>query len=302
MVKSSAKILVVGSSGMVGSRFGELYSDKYNLLTPSYKDLDITDIESVQKYNEKNNPDTIVNFAAFTDVTEAENQRNQQDSASWKINVEGVKNLALVFSAAYLVHISTDMVFPGSEENKGPYVESSISETDPDKVTWYGYTKSQAENFLQKFHDNYAILRIIYPVRSKFNEKLDYLRKPLKLFDEDKLYPMFSDQQISISFIDEVCQTIDRLLETKRSGIFHCSSSNLTTPHELISYLLEKSRNKKDGVVKSSLSDFLKTVNNPVRYPKYGGLKSDWTSRELGTRFSTTEEIVNTLIKQGLEY
>jgi hypothetical protein len=154
-----------------------------------------------------------------------------------------------------------------------------------------------------------AILRIIYPVRAEFEGKLDYLRKPLKLFDEGRLYPMFNDQQVSIAFIDEVSKAIDVILEKEAKGIFHVSSRDTSTPYELVSYLIEKARGKKNVVVPTSVYDFIKkqkeaNPNNPfveVRYPIYGGLKVEKTESELGIKFGFWKEIIDKLVDFGIE-
>jgi hypothetical protein len=65
----------------------------------------------------------------------------------------------------------------------------------------------------------FSILRIIYPVRTKFEIKLDFLRKPLALFDEGKLYPLFADQKISVSFIDEIVEILELRKLKKPLGI-----------------------------------------------------------------------------------
>lgn len=296
------EILVTGASGLVGSRFVELAKDKYNLHTPDYPDFDLTDIKKIKALVDDISPDVVINFAAFTDVTAAESQRDDKDSSCWKINVEGTKNLVNALSGARLrfIQISTDMVFPGSEEFKGPYKENDKPEQDSAKLTWYGYTKAQAEKVVLTASGDAAVLRIISPVRAKFGPKLDYFRKPLSLFDQGKLYPMFADQQISISFIDEVAQALDKIIEADSPGIFHASSSDVTTPYEIISYLLEKARGVKGVVKKSSIGDFLKTVDSPVRYPKYGGLDASETSKKLAIKFSSTKEIVDKLVQQGI--
>lgn len=298
------KILVVGSAGLVGSRFVELTKFKDFLFLPNSTELDITNFENVKDYFSKASPDVVINFAAFTNVSEGENQRGDTNGPCWKINVEGVKNLLenLDTKITHFVHISTDMVFPGSKEIPGPYDEDHALDLDPSKLTWYGYTKACAEKLIaDKISKNGVILRLNYPVRSKYPQKLDYLRKPLKLFDDGKLYPMFCDQQVSFTFIDEVAEILDKLIDLKIGGTYHASSSDLTTPYDAISYLLEVARFKTGVVQKSSLVDFLKTVNNPVRYPQFGGLGVKLTEKKLGFKFSSWKKIIDQLVKQGIE-
>ena len=63
------KIFIAGSTGMVGSsikRFlkNKLKASDQNLLTPSRKELDLTNIEKVNLWFKKNNPDIVIIAAA----------------------------------------------------------------------------------------------------------------------------------------------------------------------------------------------------------------------------------------------
>lgn len=295
------KIYVTGSGGLVGSRFIELYSNRYDFVTADFPEIDITKKESVKVLLDKERPDVVVHFAAYTNVGEAENQRGDKNADCWKINVQGTKNLLSVLdkTKTRFIHISTDMVFSGSEQDPGPYEEEHSPGKDPNKLTWYGYTKSLAEKEVkERLGKEFAILRLIYPVRAKYDQKLDYIRKPLSLFDEGKLYPLFGDQQVSIAFIDEVALALEKIIEGNQKGVFHTSSRDTTTPYELISYLIEKARGKKNVVKKASLKEFLQKTDNPVRYPMFGGLEVGQTEKILGIKFRTWREIVDEIIKQ----
>ena len=303
MMQSMMKIYVTGSRGMVGSRFLELLPKGYAVVAPEVDRLDITDKVAVDAFFEKEMPDVVVHFAAYTNVGEGENQRDNKDGDAWKINVLGSKNLAEASkkTSAHFIHISTDYVFSGMADDPGPYAEDHKPEADDKRLTWYGFTKAEAEREVTKIlGENFTIVRLIYPVRSKFDVKPDYLRKPLSLFDQGKLYPMFTDQQVSITFIDEACAAINKIIEGRKYGIFHACTSDTGSPHALVSYLIEKARGVKDAVKPSSLDEFLKTVDNPVRYPKFGGLKVEKTEEALGVKFSPWKRVIDTLIEQGL--
>jgi len=290
------KVFVTGASGLVGSKFVELYKNKYDFVAPEFPQFDLTNKESVVSAIKNVDPDVVVNFAAFTNVSEAENQRGDKNLPCYKINVEGVKNLLdVVPSKIHFIQISTDMIFPGSEKDPGPYAEDHPTDYKKEELTWYGYTKNLGEKGVE------TILRLIYPVNAKYNLKLDYLKKPLSLYDAGKLYPMFTDQQVSIVIVDKVAEALDKIIEGNKKGIFHASSEDTSTPFELVSYMLEKARGVKNVVKPTTLAEFLKTVGNPVRYPKYGGLKVEKTEKELRIKYGTWKEMVDKLITQGLE-
>ena len=80
----------------------------------------------------------ILHFAAYTDVSQAENQRDDKNGACWQINVEGTRNLVKLAKEvnAHFIHISTDYVFPGSEEDPGPHKESDIPEVNSSEINF----------------------------------------------------------------------------------------------------------------------------------------------------------------------
>jgi len=299
------RILVTGSTGLVGSHFVEYFNSKpraQSLLCPSEAELDVTLPRIVRKYFKKFQPQVVVHFAAFTDVNAAERERDNKQGLAWITNVEGTKNIidACVSNKSYLIHISTDVVFSGRKEDPGPYSESAFLETNLDNLSWYGWTKVQAELIVSRRLSSATIIRIANPVRFQFKNKLDYVRKILYLYDEKKLYPMFTDQYLTLTFINEVSEVIARLVDSPRPGIYHVSSKNLFTPFELASYLLEKTRGVKNVVHKSLIEDYFRQIKNPARYPQHGGLKTEKTQKRLKIEFLSWQEVIDALINEGI--
>lgn len=299
-------ILVTGTEGLVGSRFLEISKNKNSLHSPKLVEFDITNNSEVEAIIASYKFTTVINFAAFTDVGEAEKERGDRNGNCWRINVEGVRNLSEAVKKqngkVQFIQISTDMVFSGESLDKGPYKENHLPDKSESNLTWYGYTKGQGENIVREIlGDEASIVRIIYPVRAKFEGKTDYLRKALSLYDQGKLYPLFGDQFISISYIDEIVKALDIILKQRLYGCFHVGSRDTTTPFTLVSYLLEKTRGVKNKVKSCRLAEFLETQEMPsYRYPKYGGLKVEETEKNLNMKFSSWKEIVDKLVKQGL--
>jgi len=289
-------ILVTGASGLVGSRFIELAQD-YKFSTPDLPDFDLTDKECVKKVIEEFNPEWIVNFAAFTDVNAAENQMGDKDGLVWKVNVEGVRNLVDAFPSKKIIQISTDMVFQGNIDHPGPYAENDKTPDINENLTWYGWSKNQAEKII--LDHGGTVLRIIYPVRARFDQKPDYIRGALMKFGSGTMYPLFDDQQICIAFVDEVVETLKKIIDTDSSGIFHCCSDT-TTPYELITYAVGKLGGDASKIKPASIHNFLATQTNKSRYPVYGGLKTVKTEEKLGLHFSAWQTVVEKLIDQGL--
>ena len=75
--------------------------------------LDISKKSDLLRVVEKNNIDTIVNCAAFTDVLGAKKKKKCD-----KINIESLKYCRICFDFdVKLIHFSTDYVFDGYKKN-----------------------------------------------------------------------------------------------------------------------------------------------------------------------------------------
>jgi len=290
------KILITGASGLVASRLVEL-NQKWELLTPDLDEFDLTKEEQVKRYVEENSPDLIINFAAFTDVGKAEEERDKKDGLCWKVNVEGVKNLIETKGKIKLIQISTDMVFSGGEKDPGPYEENHPLSNSADKVSWYGWTKNQGEKMAGEADG--TVVRIMYPVKAKLDTKQDYIHRPLILLKKDGLYPLFDDQFVTFTFIDDLSKALEIVIEKDLNGIFHVSS-DVFSPYELIKYAAEEMGMGSKTIRGGSVVEFLKTQKNKSRYPIRGGLKTKKSERELGMKFLKWKEVVDKMIEQGL--
>ena len=146
-------ILVTGSNGQLGNEIrvlSGLYSD-LNFIFTDVAELDICNLDAIEKFVESTDIYAIINCAAYTAVDKAESDV----ALCNKINCDAVANLGKVAEqkGAYIVHVSTDYVYSGV--NHKPYVE--IDPTAP--VSVYGITKLAGEEALVDSCKNAAILR-----------------------------------------------------------------------------------------------------------------------------------------------
>jgi len=107
------KILVFGSTGQVAQ---SLRDTEPAGLNPLYVDRSMCDLShpgQVAEFLKKEQPDQIVNAAAYTQVDKAE----EEAELALRINRDAVKAMAEYVAAndARLIHISTDFVFDGSK-------------------------------------------------------------------------------------------------------------------------------------------------------------------------------------------
>ena len=147
------RVLITGSNGQLGNEIrilGEDYTD-FEFIYTDINELDITDSLEVDAFCLLNQPQVIINCAAYTAVDKAESD----EKTALRINAVAVENLSKAAAriGALMVHISTDYVFDGN--NCTPYLETDP--TNPQSV--YGRTKLAGEEAVLKFAGKGIILR-----------------------------------------------------------------------------------------------------------------------------------------------
>ncbi len=92
---------------------------------------------------------------------------------------------------------------------------------------------------------------------------------------------------MNITAVDEICLCLNRLLETRFTGVFHTGSADITTPYEIMVQLFDLVYGHHDMVKPGKV--------DPTRYPQFGGLLNQETEKRLGIHFSVSSEIVTHL-------
>jgi len=291
---SQPTIIGTGLSGMVGSRLVELFSDKYRFINLDLTtNIDITDAVAVnqalsqhQPASPADGPTTVIHLAAFTDVSKAYEEKDNKQGMVYQVNTEGTRNIAQACQkyGHYLIHISTDFVFDGEKET--PYTEAD----KPNPIEWYGQTKFWAEQAVQKSNCQHVIVRIAFPFRSHFPQKLDLVRNILQKLKTNSLYPMFTDQIITPTFIDDICQALHVFINKKPTGIYHLVGSTSLSPYQL-AQKINQVFNLKADIKPSSFKDFIK--QNPR--PRQQFLKI--SNQKLKTDLNITMKGIDSVLK-----
>ena len=129
------KILLTGSNGQIGQCFRDLarqYSE-YSWHFMTRDELNLEDTESIKSCIKAVEPDVIINCAAYTQVDQAETDKEK----ALRINGQAVGEIAAEASRleALLIHISTDYVYHNDQNT--PFKEND--RTNPQGV--YAKTK-----------------------------------------------------------------------------------------------------------------------------------------------------------------
>ncbi len=268
------KLLLTGSSGLIGSFIKRNYSGIDKLLTPSKDQLNLLSKSSVDNYFFRYRPDAIIHGAGATQILLGEKERGDKSGIFWKKNVEGFKYISrnsLKYNS-YRIYLSGEVVFDGRKDRPGPYSEKDLPEVNSDFLSWYGQTKKEAEGLIREKYKLAAIVKVGSVVGKGYEPRPDYIRKIIYALKKGKLHPMFDDQYISLADNFELLQALNKLIETKPSGTFHVATSDRFTPYEMAKYLLTKIGKSNKEIQASSISDFLK--DNQFTFSKYSGLST----------------------------
>lgn len=284
------KIIGTGLSGLIGSRVIELLSGKYDFSNLSLKTrVDITDFAQIEEKIRKSKAQVVLHLAAFTDVDAASKQDGDKNGSCYKVNVLGTQNVvsACKTFGKYLIHISTDFIFDGKK--KEPYTEDD----KPNPVEWYGKTKFWAEEEVKKRGINYAIARLAFPFRAEFRPKEDLVRKIIKGLKENSLPPMFNDQLITPTFIDDIASAFDIFIQKRPIGIYHLVGSTILSPYELACQVADVFGFDKKRIKKGNLTEFLKTDPRPRQ--RYLGLSNQKIEKDLGIKMKAIKEALQAI-------
>lgn len=235
--KNTHKLLVTGSTGLVGSRFVDTQKDKFTITTCGRKNTgiyaDLLSEESIKQVVESSGCNTVINFAAYTNVDGAEGEKGDKDGEVYTLNALLPLWLAQSCqdSGKTFYHISTDYVFDGKKDSK-PYTEEDI----PTPVnSWYAITKYYGEeNILNSpgSDTNCAIVRISYPYSGVYRRKLDIARAVVEKLKNNEPYFGIEDQKIKPTSVDDIAQAISFLIGKSATGIYHVAGNY--SPHEYI--------------------------------------------------------------------
>lgn len=258
------KIILTGATGLIGSRFEELMFENHEIIPLSSKEVMIQNADSVWSFFEGKDADIVVHLAAKTDVDGCEMDKlsdenriireigsqarvwdmdwddshwyasSEPDAANsaFAINFLGTRNLYKEAQARGMkfVYISTDFVFKGD----GKYDEESA----PAPLNWYGMTKWYGEKLIDISKD--LIVRLSFPYGYPSPVKPDFIQKLIGfLRDRDEVF-LIEDQTITPTFIDDIVNGLDFLLQNNATGIYNLTGSSYEDPYHIGHMIDEK--------------------------------------------------------------
>jgi dTDP-4-dehydrorhamnose reductase len=227
------KILLLGCQGQVGQELMTTLSPLGTVTAWSRHELDLADLDTISPKVVAQQPDVIVNAAAYTAVDKAE----QESELAHCINGEAPGRLAQAATdcGAALIHISTDYVFDGQQNQ--PYQPDSP--THPLGV--YGQSKLAGELAVKAACDRHVILRTawVYGAKGQGN----FVKTMLRLGAERDTLKVVYDQvgcpTWSYDIADAIAQLIPHLAPDT-FGTYHFTNSGAVSWYDFAIAIFEE--------------------------------------------------------------
>lgn len=250
------KILILGSSGMLGSDCKEVLSKDHEVIAPDKRELDIVSWDVVIENMQRISPDIVLNCAAFTDVDACE----REHFIVRKVNLEGPRNLAQGSArfSCKLIHISSDYVFSGKKSVPQPYFEDDPGEP----ISAYGKSKLESEVAVRENSPNYAIVRTgwLYGLKGK-----NFLTSILinTLSKKRKTLEVVNDQFGSPTWTYRLALQIEELIRNDAKGTYHATSEGYCSRFDFAKHVFKKLK-LKITLEPSSMNDYQQAAKRPA--------------------------------------
>lgn len=222
MVVGKIKTMIIGAGGMLGKELCAVFPDAVKL---KHGDLDIRDREKVIGAIEKNEPDIVINAAAYTAVDDCEDN----PGLAYEVNGAAPGYIAEGCSrkGAMLVHYSTDYIFDGTKKE---YIESDT----PNPINAYGRSKLMGEKNIIEKMDNYRIVRTswLYGAHGK-----NFVDTMLMLSGRMETVKVVNDQFGKPTYAMDLARKTKELVG-EPAGIYHITNGGVCSWYEFASAII----------------------------------------------------------------
>jgi dTDP-4-dehydrorhamnose reductase len=258
------RVLVTGAGGLVGRAVREhCLKVGDEVLFYYHWDLDITDEELVRQTIVPNEPDVVINCAAWTDVDGCESDRDK----AFAVNAAGPENLANACRevGSVFITISTDYVFDGKKE--GFYTQ----EDEPNPESVYAASKLDGEHRSSRSYDRSIIVRTGYIFGTGGT---NFLSTVVERARNGTRLKAIRDMYGTPTYAEDLAVRLRELAVADKPGIYHVVNSGPGVSfEEFTRKAVELTRNR-DAVVESVSADEL---HRPAPRPRNSRLRCLFT-------------------------
>ncbi|HMB97461.1 MAG TPA: dTDP-4-dehydrorhamnose reductase [Balneolaceae bacterium] len=234
------KFLITGAGGQLGREWSEMIRlENLEFTACDSTELDITDADRIRTVIKSENPDVIINCAAYTDVEGAEDHPDK----AFQVNRDAVRNLAAECKKndTILVHFSTDYVFPGKSADMKHFPDGYPEEAETGPINLYGKSKLEGEIAIRESGADHLIIRVSW-LCGKYGG--NFVKTMLRLSEERENLKVVHDQYGSPTFVESLIPATHYLIDAEKRGTYHYTSKGIITWHEFATAIFEISDRK----------------------------------------------------------
>jgi len=214
------KVIITGKGGQLAWELEKLIPATYDVLCVGKNELDITDLNAVNEFINNQQPELVINAAAYTAVDKAE----EEIKLAYDVNENGVQYLAQACQKinARVLHVSTDFVFDGASTQ--PYVTEAV----PNPINVYGASKLAGDIVLRKLlPENSVIVRTAWVYSAHGN---NFVKSMLRLMQEKSELGIIYDQIGSPTWAKGLAQWLWTIAEKPEvKGIYHWTDAGVAS-------------------------------------------------------------------------
>jgi dTDP-4-dehydrorhamnose reductase len=274
------KILLLGRSGMVGSRIYELLNANYNIKAPLRGQLDLTVKKDIEFYIGTQQFDCVIYAAGVTNQDNAEINQDLALLLNAKVPRLICKKTATL--KIPFLYLSTDAVFRGNSKN--PYSETS----DINPVNYYGKTKALGEEFVMQGSSLNSVIRLNSVYTISYAKKNDFVRKTLEKLKRGENVIGITDQYFNPTFVDSAVEALNIIARKSYSGIFHIGSLDCISNLNFIKLVCEVFKFDSKQISDVKFIEFFK--NSHSKRGRFTCLDINNSRRVLGSDIFKTNE------------
>jgi dTDP-4-dehydrorhamnose reductase len=126
----------------------------------------------------------------------------------------------------FFIFLSTDFVFSGE---KGMYKEDDERKA----VNYYGITKMLAEDEVEKYKWDWAIVRTVLVYGKPFLNRQNILTNVAAALQRGEKLNVFNDQVRTPTYVEDLAVGILSILEKQKTGIYHIYGKDVLTPYQI---------------------------------------------------------------------
>jgi len=260
------KILVTGVTGQLGGEVAiEFKRLGHEVIATDRQTLDFMQPAQAAVLVRSQQPDWVINCAAYTQVDKAESE----PGVAFTVNRDTPEQLAQAVAeyGGRLLQVSTDFVFDGRQTR--PYVEDDA----PNPLGVYGRSKLEGEQAVLAALPAATLLRTAWVYGAHGH---NFVKTMLRLAGEGKPLRVVSDQIGSPTWTADIVTVITSLVDRQAAGVFHFTAAGETSWHGFASAILAEASRIGFDINTDSVEPIPTTdYPTPATRPAYSVLNTD---------------------------